>query len=70
MDFLKCQLCNIKELPKLKDRVNDTLYMVKGEPRLWRTGRLLCIHNKRPSRCKECNLEGYKEELKKGKDFY
>jgi hypothetical protein len=62
MDFLKCELCNIKELPKKqKDRTDDTLYMVKGELRFWRTGRILCIHNKRYTRCEECNLEGYKK---------
>jgi len=48
------------ELPtKIKDRTDNTLYMVKGETRLWRTGRLLCIHNKRPNRCKECDKEKY-----------
>ena len=63
MFFLKCRLCNIKELPKkTKDRTDNTLYMVKGEPRFWRTGRLLCIHNKRSPRCKECNLEGFKKQ--------
>jgi len=63
MDFLKCRLCNIKELPKKpKDRTDNTLYMVKGQPKFWKNGIILCIHNKRYSRCKECNLEGYKKE--------
>jgi len=47
MDFLKCELCNIKELPKKpKDRTDNTLYMVKGEPRLWKNGRLRNEENK------------------------
>jgi len=62
MDFLKCRLCNIKELPKkTKDRTDNTLYIYKGEPRIWKNGRLLCCHNSHYSRCKECNLEGYKK---------
>ena len=70
MDFLKCRLCNIKELPKKpKDRTDNTLYMVKGEPKIWRNGRLLCIHNKRNTRCKECNLEGYKKDRELAKKY-
>jgi len=68
MDFLKCRLCNIKELPKkTKDRTDNTLYIYKGEPRLWKNNYLSCCHNTRPSRCKECNLEGYKKSIEMAK---
>ena len=71
MDFLKCELCNIKELPKkTKDRTDNTLYIYEGSVRLWKNGRLLCIHNKRYSRCKECNLEGYKKSRESVKKNY
>jgi len=61
MDFLKCRLCNIKELPKPKDRTDNTLYMYKGSVRIWKNNYLLCIHNKRLRRCEECNLVDYKK---------
>ena len=47
MDFLKCRLCNIKELPKYKkDRTDNTLYIYKGEPKIWRNGRLRSENHK------------------------
>lgn len=71
MDFLKCQLCNIKELPKKReDRTDNTLYIYKGSVRLWRNNELMCPHNKRYSRCKECNLESYKKSRESAKKTY
>jgi len=62
MDFLKCRLCNIKELPKTKDRTDNTLYIYKGEPRIWKNGRLDSEKNKDKIR------QNKKEYYEKNKD--
>ena len=81
MDFLKCRLCNIKELPKTKDRTDNTLYIYKGEPRIWKNGRLDSeknkdkirqykkeYHEKHKDKIKEYHKEYHKEYCEKNKD--
>jgi len=71
MDFLKCRLCNIKELPKTKDRTDNTLYIYKGEPRIWKNGRLDNEKNKDKIRQykKEYHEKNKEYFLKKKKEY-